>query len=371
MIFNNKIEIQLGLRCYQGGGSTSQSEGRPQATPQQMLQIYGQALPGILGTTSAQATPTAQALAGAASSANPIYTNSVLNQLKGSGTGYVNTGNDLSQTQAAGQNALLTGTGGQAAGSAATLNARLNQTQGAANTQGANLLNSINLNGLSPGEFNATERANNQNLTSTGNLGVDNPTNTLSNAMNFGGAFNNKIGILGNALNQTAGVSANQQTQVNPVGTALGAGNLANNFGANLFNPSQANSNLTVPFSAASALGNQVASVSSASNTNSGSGESHGGICFLTTVACEYKGLPDDCKELQILRSFRNTTVPVELIDEYNRIAPSIVEKIKGVKEHMDYIWSVVQECIKDINEGYNADAIAKYRMMVIKLQNL
>jgi hypothetical protein len=65
-------------------------------------------------------------------------------------------------------------------------------------------VNAINLNGLSPGEAAAIERSNNQGLSQTGNLGLVNPTNTIANAMNFGGAFNNKVGIYGNMLNSAS-----------------------------------------------------------------------------------------------------------------------------------------------------------------------
>ena len=174
----------------------------------------------------------------------------------------------------------------------AGLNQLLNPVQAAANKQGTNLLNSYNLNGLSPGEYNATERSLNQSNAQSGNIGVSNGMNTISNAMNFGGAFNNKLTGLSNALGNTTGVSANQQTQVNPVGTALGAGNTSGNFGLTQFNPTQANSNLTTPYSFGSSFGNQLAGVSSTSksvNSNQSSSES-GGIncCFIFLEA--YKG---------------------------------------------------------------------------------
>jgi len=362
----------MGLpRCLQGGSSSGSSTSTPQFTPQQMIEAYGKALPAVLGVTSGLSSPIANDLANAAAGANPTYTQSTLNQINNSGAGYVQAGNRLAQNQAYGQNQLLNGWGGQAANSAVGLNNSLNTVQAGNNGLANQVTSNINLNGLSPGEFNATERANNQGLTATGNLGINNGTNSLANAMNFGGAFNSKLGIAANALNATNNIAQSQNSQVNPYSVATNSGNVSNNFGASQFNPNQANANLTVPYSAASSFGNQLASVSSAAKTTQGNSEGHGGICYLTTVACEYKGLPDDCRELRILRSFRSTIVPKELVDEYKRIAPSIVTKIRGVKEHMDYVWSIVQECIKDIEQGYNADAIAKYRIMTIKLQNI
>lgn len=57
------------------------------------------------------------------------------------------------------------------------------------------------------------------------------------------------------------------------------------------------------------------------------------GGCFLTTACCQYKGLPDDCYELTTLRNFRDTYLKTTeagnaLVEEYYRIAPSIVDKI-------------------------------------------
>ena len=51
--------------------------------------------------------------------------------------------------------------------------------------------------------------------------------------------------------------------------------------------------------------------------------------CFLTTAACHYRGLPDDCHELQTLRSFRDrylAHIPggAELIERYYEVAPAI-----------------------------------------------
>lgn len=125
-------------------------------------------------------------------------------------------------------NQLLTGAGGQAAVNATALNRLINPNyySVADNTarQTNNLLNSFNTRGLSPGEQNAVERSNNQFNSSTGNLGLSNPTNSIANAINFGGAFNSKLGMLGNALG-TAQNSANMLASnggVNGVGIALG-----------------------------------------------------------------------------------------------------------------------------------------------------
>lgn len=125
-------------------------------------------------------------------------------------------------------NNLLTGAGGQVASNAVQLNKLLNpgyySVADNMARQTNNLLNSYNTKGLSPGEQNAVERGLNQTNTGTGNLGLTNATNTTANAMNFGGAFNAKLGMLGGALNNATNVANTLATGggVNPVGVALG-----------------------------------------------------------------------------------------------------------------------------------------------------
>lgn len=103
------------------------------------------------------------------------------------------------------------------------------------------LLKSIDLSGLSPGEYNATERALNKEDTRTGNAGLINPMNVIKNAMNFGGAFNNKLGLLQNAVSansnavgsaaSAAGAGSPSTSGFNAFTAATGGGDtLANNF---------------------------------------------------------------------------------------------------------------------------------------------
>jgi len=209
-------------------------------------------------------------------------------------------------------------------------------------------VNAINLNGLSPGESNAIERSTNQGNMATGNLGLVNPTNTISNAMNFGGAFNSKIGLLNAATNTATGAANANTSNLSATG--------------NLFNPVGA---------AASAP--TFSSLAQASGTNSGSGGSNNmsaGICFLTTACCEHKGLPDDCEELTILRNFRDTFVPKDLIEEYYRIAPNICVKLQGDRDTLDKVYEAVRSCVEDIKANRKWSALIKYRNMVNALKN-
>lgn len=180
-----------------------------------MLQAYAQYLPSVLQATNSQAVPTAQSTL-AADQATAGGEASLNNQVTGQyapALAAINSGIQNQQTQAGSQtiNQQIQGAGGAAADSARALLAKDNpeyaNTIGAAATQSQNLLNSYNLNGLSPGEANAVERSTNQSNSASGNLGLANPTNVISNAMNFGQAFDNKRAALNTAIgtgNQTA-----------------------------------------------------------------------------------------------------------------------------------------------------------------------
>jgi hypothetical protein len=136
---------------------------------------------------------------------------------------------------------LLTGAGKDAAVNAQALQQLLNpnyyKTADNISRQTNNLLDSFNMKGLSGGEQSAVERSLNQSNYATGNLGLDNATNAVKNASTYGGAFNAKVGQLGNALG-AANNSANTLAGnggVNPVGIALGTSQM-NQSNANPFN---------------------------------------------------------------------------------------------------------------------------------------
>lgn len=356
------------------GMSNSGGSSKPQMKPQDMLNLYTQAMPTVLGTAYGQAPLADLALAGSAAAANPVYTASGLNQLADYGRGYGAVGNALSQDQAMNSAQLLAGGGGLTALMGAGLNNLLNPAQAANNSAASNLVKSINLNGLSPGEYNATERSLNQSNQMSGNMGIANGTNAISNAMNFGGAFNNKLGILSNALGASNNVAQSQTNSINPTNIALNAGNTSGNFGLGQFNPTQANSTITSPITFASGLGNQVAQNASASKGSSSSNSFNtggGANCFLTTACCEYKGLPDNCEELTILREFRDRAVPKELVKEYYEKGPSIVQKILNNNVYLDYVFNVITKCVQDIKNGRDELALQRYKDMVNNLQKV
>lgn len=93
--------------------------------------------------------------------------------------------------------------------------------------------------------------------------------------------------------------------------------------------------------------------------------------CFLSTAACSFKGLPDDCHELTTLRRFRDdvlasSTAGAILVDEYYSIAPSIVERITA--SDLNYVWSVIVGVVQAIDAGHYEQATNMYKEMVIRL---
>lgn len=258
------------------GNPFSNSSGSPPSTPQQFAdeyKAYTQFLPGISEATNNTTMPTAISNLNANLATTPINNALDLQQLQQYGlpTAQANQGITNSNALAGSQTNLnnITGPGGQAAMAAQGLNRATNpdyfKVADSSANQTSNLLNSFSLNGLSPGEYNATERSLNQSNNATGNLGLDNATNATNNAVNFGGAFNNKVGILNNALGTAQGTgNMLQNNGFNSTSTALGmpAPSAQSSFGAGSFGPSeQAGS------SATSSANNIFSGLSSLTNT--------------------------------------------------------------------------------------------------------
>lgn len=190
------------------GTAPSPTEGEGQ-----MMQEYAQYLPQVSAAQNAQVLP---------SSLAQLTAQQQVNQ------GYQDIASQNAASGAASNTALLNGAGGQSAQAALALNRETNpdyySAQDAASKGAASAVNSINLTGLSPGENASVERSLNQNNVGTGNLGLLNPTNTISNAINFGGAFNNKLGLMNSAVNTATGAanSASGNAGVNAPSIALG-----------------------------------------------------------------------------------------------------------------------------------------------------
>lgn len=109
-----------------------------------------------------------------------------------------------------------------------------------------------------------------------------------------------------------------------------------------------------------------------AKRSDSGKSRDKKSGCFLTTAACEHKGLPDDCRELQVLRAFRDThLLPSikgrELVERYYAIAPRIASCLTG--QQAEKVWGVVQECVTLIDAGDCERAVRHYQALVLELE--
>lgn len=93
--------------------------------------------------------------------------------------------------------------------------------------------------------------------------------------------------------------------------------------------------------------------------------ESSGG-CFLTTACVEYAGLQDDCRYLQTMRKFRDDYIKVipggdELLNEYQKLAPKIVEHINNSQESnevLDDLLASINKTVELIELGNNEEAL-------------
>lgn len=216
-----------------------------------ILSAYEQYLPSLIGDITNSITPTAMQEANATASAAPVYDSTNLREMQDYALPETDIGNQVTSSIANANanttNQVLQGAGGDAAKTAYNLNKLINPNyytaQDAASSGAAKAISAIDLNGLSPGETNAVERSLNQNNTSTGNLGLVNPTNIVSNAMNFGGAFNNKIGLMNNAVGAASGAASTAASNggINPVNIALGQPGSMGNFGTSAFQPVNSN----------------------------------------------------------------------------------------------------------------------------------
>ena len=96
--------------------------------------------------------------------------------------------------------------------------------------------------------------------------------------------------------------------------------------------------------------------------------------CFLTTAACEHRGLADNCYELRVLRMFRDEVLLTTLegralVEEYYSIAPDLVPLLND-KVIAEQIWKSIEVTIFHIENGKPPNAISAYREMVRFLQS-
>ena len=100
------------------------------------------------------------------------------------------------------------------------------------------------------------------------------------------------------------------------------------------------------------------------------------GVCYLTTACCEYHNLPDDCRELTVMRRFRDSYLKeqpygVALIESYYADAPAIVEFINKQADKADIyngIFLQIKSIVNLVETGENDKALVLYMYMVHEL---
>ena len=108
----------------------------------------------------------------------------------------------------------------------------------------------------------------------------------------------------------------------------------------------------------------------------SGSGSGTEG-CYITTACVAAKGLPDNCEELELLRSFRDNYLMKSLegikdIDSYYRNAPKVVTSINALP-NANEIWNrvyseMVVPCVEMIKSDKLSETYALYKKCVKEL---
>lgn len=105
---------------------------------------------------------------------------------------------------------------------------------------------------------------------------------------------------------------------------------------------------------------------------------SSSGGCYLTTACVQYKGLSDDCDELETLRSFRDgymheSAEGIRDVHEYYRTAPCIVAAIDSSGDACqvyEKLYSeVIVPCVRLIKADRYDEAYKKYKHMVKTLE--
>ncbi|MES2937670.1 MAG: hypothetical protein V4864_08300 [Pseudomonadota bacterium] len=108
------------------------------------------------------------------------------------------------------------------------------------------------------------------------------------------------------------------------------------------------------------------------------SGAGGGKKCFLTSACVDFRGLPDDCHELTVLRALRDGWMRAQpqgpaLIEEYEAIAPALVDAIDASPERDVFyarIFATVRGCVLNIGRGQRWQALQAYIHMVRTLQS-
>lgn len=100
----------------------------------------------------------------------------------------------------------------------------------------------------------------------------------------------------------------------------------------------------------------------------------NGGGCFITTAVCQTLGAPDDCKELTMIRNFRDGRLRrfMEdgelLVNEYYRIGPMIVNAIEKDADATNIYTQLWNNRIKPCCEQIEQQNWEQVKLIYIKM---
>lgn len=100
--------------------------------------------------------------------------------------------------------------------------------------------------------------------------------------------------------------------------------------------------------------------------------------CYITTACVQHKGLPDDCEELMLLRSFRDNYLlkkenGAAMLQQYYDYSPLILHSIgrrPDEDEILARLYKIIRQCADEIKNGRDEVAFAIYCKMVVELKN-
>lgn len=101
-------------------------------------------------------------------------------------------------------------------------------------------------------------------------------------------------------------------------------------------------------------------------------------LCFVTTAVCQGLRKPQDCKEIILMKQFRDgyfseSAEGKQLIQEYYDIAPTIVKRISreaDPEEKYRYLWNTyIKKCVDHIENGRNEQCSSLYETMMSELK--
>lgn len=115
-------------------------------------------------------------------------------------------------------------------------------------------------------------------------------------------------------------------------------------------------------------------------SSDSTSSDGSGSGCFITTACMRAMGRTDSCRELSVLRAYRDSYLlrqedGRQAVEQYYQIAPRIVAAIERLPEQARVFREIYQNlvwpAVTMVENGRNAEAFSHYKGQVLRLARL